>query len=75
MTDDKDIKKIIEAMREVFPTAKMISDSFDGVATKEQVEKIDSRLAKVESKLNSVLSEEIESLKQPVRVLEDSLEI
>ena len=84
MINDTDVKKIMKAMKDVFPTAEIVEKSFDGtasradivkLATKEQVEKIDLKLTKVESKLNSVLSEEIESLKQRVRVLENALEI
>ena len=90
MLDDKDVEKIVEAMKgvfptmeemkevfltteemkEVFPTAEMMKESFEGVATKEQFEKIDDRLKNVELKL-----EAIEDLRPRVKKLEEALDM
>ncbi len=84
MFDNKDLEKIIKAMADIFPTAKMMNDSFEKVATKEQVEKIedqvkkmDDRLGKVEAKLDEieVKISDPQSLEKRVRVLEKALEI
>ena len=79
MIDDKDVKKIIEAMEEVFPTAKMMKDSFDSIenrmATKVEMA---GEFKKVNNKLDSVVEKhegEIKSLQGRVKVLEEALEI
>ena len=55
---------------DVFPTAKMMNESFETIATKEQVEKIDDRLKRVEEKL-----ENMGDIKSRVKTLEEALEI
>lgn len=55
MIDDKDVRKLIKAFGEVFPTAKMVNDSFNAVATKDQVrEVIKEELVAVKVKLDSI---------------------
>ena len=66
MLDDKDVQKLIKAMKEVFPTAQMVKDSFDNAATKVQVQKIDERIKVVEQKL-----EDIGDLRPRVKKLEE----
>lgn len=74
MIDDKDVKKIIEAMEEVFPTAKMMLDSFANIesrmATKEQFQNLDARLTRVEEKIDK-----LEGVPARVKKLEEALEI
>ncbi|HLD70861.1 MAG TPA: hypothetical protein VI937_03185 [Negativicutes bacterium] len=83
MIDDKDVEKLIGAMKEVFatkedyallPTSKMVEEGFEHVlntmATKEQVQKIDDRLKVVEEKLDNMAD-----LRPRVKKLEEALEI
>lgn len=70
MLEDKDIKKLIRAMEEVFPTATMVKNSFDTVATKEQVESLTKKVEKIDVRL-----ENIEDLRPRVKAIEESLEM
>ncbi len=78
MIDDKDVKKLVKALEGIFPTAEMVQEGFNDVtskmATKVEMEKgfekVDKRLNRIEGQ-----SEEIKSLKDRVKVLEDALAI
>ena len=71
MLDDKDVKKFIKAMADVFPTAEMVNAGFEKTATKEQVEKLEEKLDNAVEKQD----EGIRSLTGKVKVLEEALEI
>ncbi len=78
MLDDKDVKKLVKAFKDVFPTAEMVKKSFDAVdkqlndiATKDDIKKIDEKLDGVIEKYDG----EISSLKGGVRAVKEALEI
>ena len=88
MIDDKDVKKLIDAMKGIFvtkkdlsrfatkkdlssfPNAKMMNDSFETVATKVQVQKLDKRITGIEEKL-----ERLDGMPARVKKLEEALAI
>ncbi len=52
--NDKDRKKLIEEMKEVFPTAEMVKKGFDGTATKEDLRAVREDLRTVQGDLSGV---------------------
>ncbi len=77
MLDDKDVEKLIGALEKVFPTAKMMKESFDNVATKEQFQSLDKKVDKIDERLKVVEQklEDIGDLRPRVKKLEEALEI
>lgn len=77
MLDDKDVEKLIKAMEEVFPTAKMMNDSFNTVATKTQLQNLEKKVDKVDDRIKNVEEklENIADLRPRVKKLEEALEI
>ena len=73
MIDDKDVKKIVTALREVFPTAEMVQKGFDGVD--ENFKEVNKQLDRIENTLLKQHSEEIENLKKRIHRLEEVLAI
>ncbi len=73
MLDDKDVKKLVKAFKDVFPTAEMVQKSF--LATDKNVTE---GFKKVNNRLDAVIEkhdEEIKGLKGRVKVVEEALEI
>ena len=52
MLTDKDIKKLIKAQKEIFPTAKMVKKGFDDMD--ERFNGMDKRFDKVENRLDNL---------------------
>lgn len=77
MLDDNDIKKLIEAQKEVFVTKEEFEGLIDIVATKEQVEGLDKRLGGIEKTLK-VMDEKldkVEVIEKRVDYIENTLSI
>ena len=75
MINDKDVKKLITAFAEVFPTAKMMKKSFDNVPTKVEME---AGFKKIDKRLDSVIEkheEESVIIKGRIKTLEDAMGI
>ncbi|MBU2564567.1 hypothetical protein KKA23_03245 [Patescibacteria group bacterium] len=59
MLTDKDIKKLIKAQKEIFPTAEMVKGGFDNMDKRfdkvdKRFDKVDDRLDKVENRLERI---------------------
>jgi len=52
MLTDKDIKKLIKAQKEIFPTAKMVKEGFDDMDTR--FNGMDKRFDQVENRLDNL---------------------
>src|SRR3990167_5680328 len=50
--NDKDIKKLIDAMKDVFPTAEMVARGFEHTATKEDIKQLDGRMDHFEERMD-----------------------
>ena len=66
-----DIKKLIEAMKEVFPTATQVKAGFDHVD--ERFSRIETKLENIENILLAKQQEKIEQLEKRVKRLEEML--
>lgn len=52
MLTDKDIKKLIKAQKEIFPTARMVKEGFDDMD--ERFKEVHKRFDRVESRLDDL---------------------
>lgn len=72
MLTDKDIKKLIKAQKEVFPTAEMVKRSFDSVdknfeENRQEHKKMNKRLSHIELLLSIKYQRRIEILEKKVK--------
>ncbi len=84
MIDDKDVKKIVGAFKDIFPTAEMVQKGFLGTDKKvalgfEKVDKhfesMDKRLDRIENSLIKKHSDEIVYIRERLKKLEEALAI
>ncbi len=87
MLTDQDVTKLINAMKEVFPTAEMVKTGFDGTATKHDLaafrqytegrfSHIDARLDTIERDIRDLVHrEEFTDLMARVKYIEERLGI
>lgn len=58
MLDDNDIKKLIEAQKEVFVTKEDLEGLIDIVSTKQELNEVGKRLDAIDEKINTVSATE-----------------
>jgi archaellum component FlaC len=52
--NDTEIKKLIGAMQEVFPTAEMVARGFENTATKTDVKRLENRMDGMENRMGGM---------------------